>query len=277
MSSEELRRSVFSSIHMSSLLRTTHSSITYPSCSFCGGSAINSRSSPKRKVALCQLSLHTNPSDSFIVWYKKQDEPKGMLWLRSCCVKKGQENTIELISRGCRGRCSYTLKFACLSTNEEWYRLLKQEARKTTSVGDDLTNDVVDGTSDLTSLDSMLTDITPLSSLTELSSYNESDENSDVGSITSFDQDSVAPLPTTKSKKKKSVKPVKAKLKVKPVFCNPLQGLVRTRKTSQPQMSSSYSVSAVTTTSSPLESIENTSRSSPDLDYWSRWSWPLKA
>ena len=275
MSSEELRRSVFSSIHMSSLLRTTHSSITYPSCSFCGGSAINSRSSPKRKVALCQLTLYTNLSDSFIVWCKKQDEPKGMLWLRSCCIRKGQENTIELISRGCRGRCSYTLKFAGLNTNEEWYRLLKQEARKAPSIGDDLTNDVVDGTSDLTSLDSMLTDITPVSSLTELSSYSESDENSEVGSITSFDQDSLAALATPKSKNKKRAKSVKVKVKVKPVFCNPLQGLGRTRKTSQPQMSSSYSVSTVSTMS-PLDSIENTSRSSPDVDYWSRWSWPLK-
>lgn len=269
MSSEELRRSVFSSIHMSSLLRTSNSSITYPSCTFCGGSIIKPRSSPKRKVALSQLSLYTNPSDSFIVWYKKEDEPKGMLWLSSCCVRKGQENTIELISRGCRGRCSYSLKFSCLATCDEWHRLLKHEVRKSPSTGEDDFNNPMDRISDTASLDAMLTDISPLS---EHSNYSLSDENSDVGSITSVN--SLAQLPTSKSEAKKSstsrsIK-VDVKVKVKPVLRNPLLRFGRTKKTSRPQSGNSFSAS---TRSSTLGSIENTSLSSPELDWW---SWPLR-
>ena len=269
MSSEELRRSVFSSIHMSSLVKSTHASITYPSCSFCGGCAINPKSSPKRKVALCQVSLYSNLSDSFIVWYKKQEEPKGILWLHSCCVRRGQDSCIELISRGCRGRCSYTLKLTSLSANEEWYRLLKLEARKTSTVGDDFTNESVDGScNDLTSLESMLTDISPLSSITELSNYSDSDENSDDGSVVSTTP--IAPSTSSKSKKKSKSSP--SKVKVKTVFSNPFQSLGRSRKTSQPTISSSVSIRTA-----PLDSIENTSQPTPDVDHWGRWSWPLKA
>lgn len=269
MSSEELRRSVFSSVHMSSLVKTTHASITYPSCSFCGGCAINSKSSPKRKVALCQVSLYSNLSDSFIVWYKKQEEPKGMLWLHSCLIRRG-DNCVELISRGCRGRCSYTLKLSSVSANEEWYRSLKLESRKTSTVGDDFTNESVDGQgscSDLTSLDSMLTDISPLSSINELSNYSDSDENSDDGSVISTTP--VAPSTNSKSKSKKKSRSNPSKVKVKSVFSNPFHGLGRSRKTSQPTLSSSVSIS---TAPLALESIENSNQPTPDADHWGRWS-----
>ena len=254
---------------MSSLIRTSQANVTYPSCSFCGGCAINPKSSPKRKVALCQISLYTSVSDSFITWYKKQEEPKGMLWLHSCCVRRGQDSNVELISRGCRGRCSYTLKFGTPSATEEWYRLLKQESRKSPSFGEELSSDSCNKGSigDHTSLDSMLTDISPLSSITELSAYSESDENSDSGSVVLTSP--ITPDTSSKSKKKKS------RVKVKSVFGNPLHSLGRNSKKSL-----NNSVSTSTMQGSPLESISNTrapSQSTPDLmDPWVRWSWPLK-
>lgn len=255
---------------MSSLVRTSHASVAYPSCSFCGGCAINSKSSPKRKVALCQVSLYTSVSDSFITWYKKQEEPKGMLWVHSCCVRRGTDNNVELISRGCRGRCSYTLKFGTLSASEEWYKLLKQESRKSPSFGEELSTDSYHEGSinDLTSLDSMLTDISPLSSITELSAYSaESDENSDDGSVVSTNP--ITPETTSKSKKKKS------KLKVKSVFGNPLHSLGRSKKSIHSTLNNSVSVSTVQ--GSPSESISHTNQTTPDLmDPWVRWSWPLK-
>lgn len=255
---------------MSSLVRTSHASVAYPSCSFCGGSAINSKSSPKRKVALCQVSLYTSVSDSFITWYKKQEEPKGMLWIHSCCVRRGQDSNVELISRGCRGRCSYTLKFATPSASEEWYRLLKLESRKTpSSFGEELSSECNNDGSlgDLTSLDAMLTDISPLSSITELSAYSESDENnSDDGSIVSTNPS----VPETSSKSKKR----KSKMKVKSVFGNPLQSIGRSKKTTHSTLNNTVSVGTVQV--APLDSI--TSQSTPDLmDPWVRWSWPLKA
>ncbi len=257
---------------MSSLVRTAQASITYPSCSFCGGCAINPKSSPKRKVALCQISLYTSVSDSFIIWYKKQEEPKGILWLHSCCIRRGQESNIELISRGCRGRCSYTLKFATPSASEEWYRLLKQESRKTPSFGEDVSGEpTINGSaSDITSLDSMLTEISPLSSITELNYYSESDENSDDGSIVST---TTLTCPETISKSKKKSRSNPSKVKVKSVFS--LQSLSRSKKPNHTTLSSSVSVNTVKV--APLETISSTSQSTPDFDNWGRWSWPLKA
>lgn len=268
MGTEELRQSVYSSIHMSTLVKSIQTSITYPSCPFCGGSS-SSKRSPKRKVALCQLTLYTNSSESFIVWCKKE-EPKGMLWMRSCCIRKGQENSVELISRGCRGRCSYTLKFSNPVASEEWYRLLKQESRKVPSIGDELPSSSSADDDDLTSLDSILSEITPLSSLSELMQYSESDENSEE-SIDSLEPLSSPPNSFTssskKSKSKKTKKSVKSKVKSSPVLCNPLQALGKHKK----PISNSCSSTAMTTIY-PLDSIENTTD-----DQLSRWSWPLKA
>ena len=237
------------------MVKSTQTVVTYPRCSFCGGMK-NSKSSAKRKVVLGQLSLYTNSSESFIVWCKKHDEPKGQLWLRSCCVRKGQEGAIELISRGCRGRCSYTLKFAVPSASEEWYRLLRQESRRVPTIGDDELA-VYEDIDDSTSLDSILTDMTP--SL-EYAYSSENDEN-----YGSDEVDSLSPSqpPTPNSKSKKQAK-LKSKVKSSPILCNPLHGL---RGTGSRKSISSSSVQTIL----PFESyIENTPE---DL---SRWSWPLK-
>lgn len=294
MSSEELRQNVFSSIHMSVLAKRVQVSLTYPSCTFCGGTLVgsSSKSSPKRKSALCQLSLYTNSSESFIVWCKKQDEPKGMLWMRSCCVRKGlDENAVELISRGCRGRCSYTLKFSSTHASDEWYKLLKQESRKIPYLGDELpasSGGLVDDQSYMASLalDSMLTDTSPLSVLNEVLHGGSSGEEDD-SENQEESQDQVTPLalhttqttaPNTittsssKSSKTPKSKTVKSKLKSNPVIS--LQGLsAKSRKSSViPICSSSLSNSTVSSFH-PLDSIENTSND----DYLSRWSWPMKA
>ena len=269
MGSEELRQNVFSSIHMSSLMKSVQANITYPSCTFCGGmlTGTSSKGSPKRKSALCQVALYTNSSESFIVWFKKSEEPKGMLWMGTRCIRKGGEagNTIELISRGCRGRCSYTLKFSTNLISDEWYRLLKQESRKIPSLGDELPSALVEGYQ--ASLDYMLTDISPLSVLNEVLHGNseEREENNETSG-------KVAPInPTSPILKLKSITPktkaVKHKRKTSPVILNPLQGL----------SSKSKKVTAVISTSSSFtnnagHSIEN----NQDADYFSRWSWPMK-
>ena len=133
-SEDMLRQNVFSSIHLSSELHKGQVSITYPACSFCGGMTSGKKSSSARKVVTCQMSLYTNSSESFIVWFKKPDEPKGLLWLRSCHVRRGTTVDgicpVELISKGCRGRCSYTLRFVHQTSTEEWYRYLRQESRR---------------------------------------------------------------------------------------------------------------------------------------------------
>ena len=280
MSSEELRQEVFSSIHLSSLVKSTQASITYPSCSFCGGASTSSKGSPKRKVALCQLTLYTNSSESFVVWYKKQDEPKGMLWLGSYCIRKGQDGAIELISRSCRGRCSYTLKFSAAPASEEWHRLLKQESRRVPSICDELpVSSIEDGNS--TSLDCILTDSSPLS-ITAFSDL-VSDENSDEL------RDTLEPIipptaqPFTKSKSSSKVKSKsksspknksKHRNKSAPILCNPLQGLggKNNKKSSPIPLSATYS-SSVSMGLYPLDTIEN----SGSDDQLSRWSWPLKA
>ena len=148
-----LRQTVFSSIHLSTELRRGQTSVTYPSCSFCGGIS----NGKTRKVTLCQLSLYTNTSESFVVWYKKPEEPKGLLWLRSSHVRKGNYSEgnfpVELISKGCRGRCSYTLRFDN-SVVDEWYRLLRQESKKNCEYDDELS----DSTEEDSPLDRILSD-----------------------------------------------------------------------------------------------------------------------
>lgn len=294
MSTEELRQNVFSSIHMSTLAKTSQASITYPSCTFCGGTLVSgsSKGSPKRKTALCQLSLYTNSSESFIVWYKKQEEPKGILWMRSCCIRKGlDDNTVELISRGCRGRCSYTLKFSSSHASEEWYKLLKQESRKIPSLGDELPSSLDEGY--MASLDLMLTDTSPLSILNEVLHGGKEDLENEEDLSTEL-QDQVtqlqllshpsptsspkpSPKPSPKSSPKSKTKTPKSKTvknkKSSSVICNPLQGLSsKSRKTSSViPISSSFNSSGVVV-ANPLDSIENT----PSEDYLSSWSWPMK-
>lgn len=262
---------------MSTLAKSVQAGITYPSCTFCGGTLVSgsSKSSPKRKSALCQVTLYTNSSESFIVWYKKQEEPKGMLWMRSRCIRKGLDvNTVELISRGCRGRCSYTLKFSSSRVSEEWYKMLKQESRKIPCLGDELSSSLEDE-GYLASLDSMLTDTSPLNVLNEVlhGSLDENEEDRQES------QDQVAPLhpsPTPspksspKSKAKSPKKMIKGKLKPSSVICNPLQSLSsKNRKTSVIPISTSFSNNS-TLAVNPLESIENIG------DDLSRWSWPMK-
>ena len=273
MGSEELRQEVFSSIHLSSLVKSTQASITYPSCSFCGGGLVSFKGSPKRKVALCQLTLYTNTSESFVVWYKKQDEPKGMLWLGSYCVRKGQESAIELISRSCRGRCSYTLKFSAAGTSDEWYRLLKQESRKVPTICDELPGS--GGEDDnCTSLDCILTDTSPLSvtPFSDLISYR--DENSEelrdtLEPITPPATQSGTKSKSPKVKSKSSSKKTKQRVKSTPVLCNPLHSIGGKNKKA---FGTTYSTSAVTMGFCPLDSVENGSD-----DQLARWSWPLKA
>jgi hypothetical protein len=277
---EELRQNVFSSIHMSTLAKAVQANITYPSCTFCGGTLVSgsSKGSPKRKSALCQLSLYTNSSESFVVWYKKLEEPKGLLWMRSCCIRKGvNENTVELISRGCRGRCSYTLKFSSLHASDEWYKLLKQESRKIPSLGDELPSSLDADEGYFASLDSMLTDTAPLNVLNEVLHGNQQDSENQEESRTECNDHTLSSSPksspksTPKSKNSKS-KTIKGTKKSSPVICNPLQGLSsKSRKSSVIPISSSFTNGGMVIDSNPLESIENSE------DYLSRWSWPMKA
>ena len=267
MGSEELRQSVFSSILMSTKLKSSQASLTYPSCSFCGGTS-STKGSPKRKSLPCQLSLYVNPSESFIVWGKKQDEPKGMVWLRSCCVRRGQEEgTIELISRGCRGRCSYTIKLSTAAyVADDWYRSLRLESRRAPTVGEDVSTDEDDRMT--ATLDAILTEMAP-STISD--SVADQEETETDGGKDSPQLNACVPSVQTPSKKAKTKKHTK-KRKSTPVLCNPLQGLV-SRKTSCPvAVVGSYSASIY-----PLESTETgtttPSLTLPELEM-TRWSWP---
>lgn len=265
MGSEELRQNVFSSILMSTKLKSTQASVTYPSCSFCGG-YLSGKGSPKRKSLLCQLSLYVNPSESFIVWGKKQDEPKGMVWLRSCCVRRGQEEGgIELISRGCRGRCSYTIKLSNSFVADDWYRSLRAESRRAPTVGDDVQTEEDDDRMSAT-LDAILTEMAPPTcSFPEETETDVSVEDRD-GQLHRLD-----PLPAVSTGKKSSKsKRTSKKMKSTPVLCNPLQGLV-SRKTSCPvAVVGSYSASIYPLS---LDSTETNTPSLPELEM-TRWSWP---
>ena len=163
---ELLRQNVFSSIHMSTSIKSNQVSVSYPMCSLCGGAmsgTVNKKPSA-RKVAVFQITLYTNSSESFVVWGKKTEEPKGILWLRSCCVRRGSDAEgncdmpIELLSKGCRGRCSYTLRFSSRIVAEDWYRLLKQESRKSTPMEDDDPFSSDSGEEDASPLDRILSD-----------------------------------------------------------------------------------------------------------------------
>ena len=158
---------MFSSIHMSTSIKCNQVSVSYPSCSLCCGLATSGTANKKataRKMAVFQITLYTNSSESFVVWGKKTEEPKGILWLRSCCVRRGIDAEcagnmpIELLSKGCRGRCSYTLRFSSRIVAEDWYRLLKQESRKRTPMEDDDPFSSDSGEEDVSPLDRILSD-----------------------------------------------------------------------------------------------------------------------
>lgn len=243
---EELRQKVFSSTHMSTMVKTTQATITYPCCSYCGGYL---NSSPKRKVVFGQVSLYTNPSESFIVWYKKHDEPKGLLWLRSCCIKKGHgETQIQLITTGCRERCSYTLSFLALPIANEWYRTLKQESRKAPSISGGMFCEELDSAS---SLDSILNEVT--------TSHSDSDEN------WSDDMDRQSAVARDGSFAGASVSPVKRNSKVKYSVVS-----VHGPRSASPVMSSSVAGAAEPRTVEMLQLAVD-----PSEDHLSRWSWPL--
>lgn len=103
-------------------------SLLYPSCPFC---KCRKSTSSKRKACLYQISLYTNSSEAFIVWYKRS-RPKGMLWTHSCRVARGQEGHIELVSRSCKGHCSYVLKFPTSTQTEDWFQVLRKETAQPT-------------------------------------------------------------------------------------------------------------------------------------------------
>lgn len=169
-SEELLRQNVFSSIHMSSSIKSNQVSVSYPACSLCCGGATTLSGTPNkktaRKQAVLQITLYANSSESFVVWGKKVDEPKGILWLRSCSIRRGSDNEgnmpIEMLTKGCRGRCSHTLRFASRIVAEEWYRLLKQESRKLTPMEyeDPFSSD--SGEEEASPLDRILSDTTSM-------------------------------------------------------------------------------------------------------------------
>ena len=269
MSDELLRQNVFSSIHMSTEVKTDQVSIGYPTCSFCGGLE---RKSSGRKVAACLISLYTNSSDSFVVWSKKQDEPKGMLWLQSCCIRRGVDTEggtlpIELISKGCRGRCSYTLRFPRKSLAEEWYRSLKLESRKNSAASG--------GDTDLFSSDSSGDESHPLDTIM---SDTHLELRYDQASIrTSSNRRSSSPiLPKhhyTINTDDSTIKPIsnstsssKSKHKKAKGFRIPFTTSIMDRKVSLPtQTPSGYTQSTINTLNSPADS-----------ETLGRWSWPVK-
>lgn len=246
---ELLRQNVFSSIHMSTEVKSGQASICYPICSFCGGMATGSKKT-ERKVATFQLSLYTNSSESFVVWSKKPEEPKGMLWLRSCCIRRGSDTEgmpIELISKGCRGRCSYTLRFTRRPVAEEWYRCLRQESRKSSpEESDDPFSS--DSGEESNPLDSILSE-------THLDLVSE-EPRIQTRKISTPDTRQKSNSPDGISSKKKTKKS-------KNKFQIPFSSSIMDRKVSLP-VSTSYTH---TTVDSPA---------SPETEALGRWSWPVK-
>ena len=119
----ELQQSVFSSVHLSTMVKCDQVTLLYPSCPFC---KCRKGTTSKRKAGLYQISLYTNSSEAFIVWYKRS-KPKGILWMHSCSVVRGHDGNIELVSRSCKGCCSYVLKFSAPTQTEDWYEVLRKE------------------------------------------------------------------------------------------------------------------------------------------------------
>uniref|UniRef100_A0A1X7VL50 PH domain-containing protein n=1 Tax=Amphimedon queenslandica TaxID=400682 RepID=A0A1X7VL50_AMPQE len=260
-SDELLRQNVFSSIHMSTQVKMGQVSMSYPSCSFCGKTGKGG----SRKVRQCYFSLYTNSSESFVVWYKKQDgEPKGMLWLKSCCVRRGAECSaeatmpIELISKGCRGRCSYTLRFSNRGTAEEWYRSLRSESRKNGSGGSTGADiDEYDPFSSDSGEDS-----NPLDEI-----FSESPSSREQGlTVTKTRRKISSPsFPKRQSPDNKKQTPGSSKKRFQ--IPSSFTAAIIDRKVSLPAVSTVYSGSAIEGPSSPVF----------DSDIMGRWSsWPVK-
>lgn len=136
---EMLRQNVFSSIHLSSRLKSDVVQLSTPLCSNCG---VNKATS-KKKPGSYYLSIYTNKSEPFVVWFKKREDPKGILWLRNYTVRKSTNdvNELELVSRGCPFKCAHKIKLASSNKASEWYQLLRDESRRQPSINDDISSE----------------------------------------------------------------------------------------------------------------------------------------
>ena len=131
---EMLRQSVFSSIHLSSRLKCDVVQLSTPLCSNCGANKATS----KKKPGSYYFSVYTNKSEPFVVWFKKREDPKGILWLRNYTIRKSSDdaNEIELVSRGCPFKCTHKIKLSNNGRTSEWYQLLRDESRRQPSISD---------------------------------------------------------------------------------------------------------------------------------------------
>lgn len=130
---EMLRQSVFSSIHLSSRLKSDVVQLSTPLCSNCG---VN-KATNKKKPRSYYLSIYTNDSEPFVVWFKKREEPKGILWLRNYIVRRtSNADELELVSRGCPFKCAYKIKLSSSNNTSEWYQLLRDESRRQPTIDD---------------------------------------------------------------------------------------------------------------------------------------------
>lgn len=143
---EMLRQSVFSSIHLSSRLKSDVVKLSTPLCSNCGAN----KTPCKKKPGSYHLSIYTNNSEPFVVWFKKREEPKGILWLRNYIVRKSSSdaNELELVSTGCPFKCSYRIILSNSKRTSEWYQLLKDESRRQPSIDDISSESILDSYSD---------------------------------------------------------------------------------------------------------------------------------
>jgi len=136
---EMFRQSVFSSIHLSSRLKSDVVQLVTPLCSNCGVS----KTTCKKKQGSYYLSVYTNSSEPFIVWFKKREDPKGILWLRNYIVRKcsADGNELELVSKGCQFKCAHKIKLSNSNRTSEWFQLLRDESRRQPSIGDDISSE----------------------------------------------------------------------------------------------------------------------------------------
>ncbi|XP_065883461.1 uncharacterized protein [Dysidea avara] len=136
---EMLRQNVFSSMHMSTRLKSEVVQLVEPVCSVCGVS----KGPPKKKTRSYHFSVYTNCSEPFVVWFKKSEAPKGMLWLRSFNIRRSstEANVLELVSKTCHFKCAYKIKLSSSNKVGEWYQLLKDESRRQPTIGGDLSDD----------------------------------------------------------------------------------------------------------------------------------------
>ena len=139
---EMLRQNVFSSIHLSSRLKSDVVQLSTPSCSNCGVS----KATNKKKPGTYHFSIYTNKSEPFVVWFKKREDPKGMLWLRNYTVRKclSDSSELELVSRGCPFKCTHKIRLSNVNKASEWYQLLREESRRQLSIDDGISSESLD-------------------------------------------------------------------------------------------------------------------------------------